>query len=119
MLDIILILILLMVKHFYVDFVHQTIEHVTNKGIYGHPKGLEHSAWHGALTALIFWIWLEPNQALLLGLVDFFLHYHIDYVKMCYGEKDSTKKAYWIQFGLDQLAHNLTYIVLILFMIGF
>lgn len=116
--EIILILSLLMIKHFYVDFVHQTTEHVINKGTYGHPKGLEHSIWHGALTALIFYIWLEADVALLLGLVDFFLHYHIDYVKMRYGEKDSTKKTYWVQFGFDQLAHNLTYILLILFMIG-
>jgi hypothetical protein len=113
-----IILSLLLIKHFYVDFVHQTIEHVQNKGTYGHLKGLEHSAWHGSLTALIFWIWLEPNQALFLGLVDFFLHYHIDYVKMRYGEKDSTDKKYWKHFGLDQLAHNLTYILLILIMIG-
>lgn len=113
------ILVLLMLKHFFVDFVHQTSDHIAHKGTYGHLKGLEHSLWHGALTALIFWVWVSPDIAVLLGLVDFFLHYHIDYVKMKYGEKDSTKKEYWVQFGLDQLAHNLTYILLIFIMIGF
>ncbi len=112
------ILFLLLLKHFFVDFVHQNSSHVEHKGTYGHPKGLEHSGWHGALTALIFWIWVPADVALFLGLVDFFLHYHIDYVKMKYGEKDSTKKAYWVQFGLDQLAHQFTYILLIFIMIG-
>jgi hypothetical protein len=111
-------LTLLVIKHFYVDFVHQTYEHVQHKGTYGHPKGLEHSAWHGTLTALVFWIWLPPIDALFLGLVDFFLHYHIDYVKIRYGERDHTDKRYWIHFGLDQLAHTLTYIFLIWIMIG-
>lgn len=112
------ILFLLMLKHFFVDFVHQTPEHIAHKGTYGHLKGIEHSAYHGALTALIFWVWVSPDIAVFLGLVDFFLHYHIDYVKIKYGEKDSTKKEYWVQFGLDQLAHNLTYILLIFIMIG-
>lgn len=114
----ILILTLLAVKHFYVDFVLQTKEQIECKGIYGHPKGLEHSAWHGALTAIIFWFWLSSSEALFLGLVDFFLHYHIDYAKMHYGEKDSSKKEFWVHFGLDQLAHTLTYIFLILIVIG-
>lgn len=113
-----IILSLLMIKHYYVDFVHQTVDHVTNKGIYGHPKGLEHSAWHGFFTVVIFCIWFPFSGALFVGLVDFFLHYHIDYFKMKYGEKDSTTKQYWKHFGLDQLAHNLTYIFLIILTIG-
>lgn len=107
-----------MIKHFYVDFVHQTPEHVQFKGVYGHFKGIEHSLWHGFLTAVIFWIWFEPIWAIFIGLIDFVLHYHIDYVKMQYGERDPSKKAYWVHFGLDQLAHNLTYIILILIAIG-
>jgi hypothetical protein len=109
---------LLLIKHFYVDFVHQTVEHVQYKGVYGHPKGMEHSAWHGILTALVFWIWVPITHAVLIGLIDFFLHYHIDYVKMRYGERNFSTKTYWIHFGLDQLAHNLTYILLILITIG-
>jgi hypothetical protein len=109
---------LLAVKHYYVDFVLQTKEQIQHKGTYGHLKGLEHSAWHGALTAIIFWFWLPASSALFLGLVDFVLHYHIDYAKMYYGEKDSSKKEYWAHFGLDQLAHTLTYIFLIWILIG-
>lgn len=114
----IIILSLLMIKHFYVDFVHQTSEHVKFKGVYGHFKGIEHSFLHGLFTAAIFWIWFDPVWASIIGLIDFVLHYHIDYVKMKYGEKDPNQKAYWVHFGLDQLAHNLTYIFIIFIAIG-
>lgn len=112
------ILTLLVIKHWYFDFVHQNDEHVKHKGIYGHPRGIEHSAWHGFATFLIFWLVLPLQAAVFVGLVDFFLHYHIDYVKMRYGNRDMTTKQFWAQLGLDQLAHMLTYIFLIWFMIG-
>jgi hypothetical protein len=119
MTPILLILILLQIKHWYVDFVQQTDAQVKHKGIYGHPIGMVHSGWQGAFTAVIFWIWLPATDALFLGLVDFFLHYHIDYVKMHFGNRDITTKAFWAQLGLDQLAHQLTYIFLIWYTIGF
>jgi hypothetical protein len=106
------ILGLLFLKHWWVDFVHQTPEHIKYKGIYGHRKGIEHSAWHGALTALIFLIVCPLDIALWLGLADFLLHYHIDYVKIKHGEADISKKEFWNHFGLDQLAHQITYILL-------
>jgi hypothetical protein len=112
------ILALLAIKHWYFDFVHQTDEHIKHKGIYGHPKGLEHSGWHGFATFLIFWLVLPTQDALFFGLVDFFLHYHIDYVKMRYGNKEISDKQFWTHLGLDQLAHNLTYILLIWLLIG-
>jgi hypothetical protein len=107
------ILGLLFIKHWWVDFVHQTSDHVKYKGVYGHPKGIEHSVWHGVLTALIFLIVCPLDIALWIGLADFLLHYHIDYVKMRYGEQDISKKEFWKHLGLDQLAHQITYILLI------
>lgn len=106
------ILLLLQIKHWYIDFVAQTPEQIACKGIYGHPKGIEHAFWHGALTAIILSIVLEPSIAILLGLADLLLHYHIDYVKMQYGCKDPSNKKYWRDFGLDQLAHQITYILI-------
>jgi hypothetical protein len=106
------ILSLLLLKHWYVDFVQQTSEHIQHKGTYGHPKGIEHSLWHGLYTALIFFLVLSFEEAVLLGLADFVLHYHIDYVKIQYGEKDLKEKRFWSHFGLDQFAHQITYILL-------
>jgi Protein of unknown function (DUF3307) len=109
-----LILIALFVKHWYIDFVNQTQEEVENKGTYGHWYGVMHSAKHGALTAVIFAsAFGNISVGLLLGFIDMVLHYHIDYVKMRFGTRDMYTKAFWTQFGADQLAHALTYILLL------
>lgn len=113
------VLLLLLVKHWYVDFIQQTPEQIKYKGTYGHLKGIEHSLWHGVLTAGVFYFFIPALWAIFLGLVDFLLHYHIDYVKMRYGERDSATKLYWAQFGADQFAHQATYILLIALAIGF
>jgi len=42
-------------------------------------------------------------------------HYLIDYIKVKYGSKDNTTPLYWNQFGLDQLAHQLSYVAISLF----
>ena len=39
-------------------------------------------------------------------------HYVIDYTKVKYGCKDNTKPLFWNQFGLDQLAHQTSYLVI-------
>lgn len=109
-----LVLILLQIKHYYADFVWQTSDHIKYKGEYGHIKGIEHSLHHSGLTALIFLPFVGLELALILGLVDFVLHYHIDYVKIRYGEKNIATKDFWTHFGMDQLAHQITYVLLIL-----
>jgi hypothetical protein len=109
-----IILIALFVKHWYVDFVNQTQAEVENKGTYGHWDGVRHSAKHGALTAIIFAsVFGNISIGLLMGLIDMILHYHIDYIKMRVGTRDMYTKAFWTQFGADQLAHALTYIFLL------
>lgn len=109
-----LILIGLFVKHWYVDFVIQTQAEVENKGTYGHYDGVMHSAKHGFFTAVIFGsAFGNIATGLMMGFIDFVLHYHIDYVKMRFGTRDMYTKAFWTQFGADQLAHALTYILLL------
>jgi hypothetical protein len=104
------ILILLQIKHWYIDFVNQSDDEVAHKGIYLSWRGVKHSLKHGLATAAIFFFFIEIEGALLLGLIDFVLHYHIDYCKMHYGNRDIKTKAFWAQLGLDQMAHQLTYI---------
>lgn len=107
-----LTLLLLQVKHWYVDFVNQSEEEVKHKGIYLDWLGVKHSLKQGLGTAFVFWIWCGPLVAVLLGLIDFVLHYHIDYVKMHYGNRDITTPQFWNQLGLDQMAHQITYLLL-------
>jgi hypothetical protein len=111
---ILIMLALLFVKHWYVDFVNQSIEEVQTKGIYGRWPGICHSLKHGFGTWLVFWITTaEPVFALFIGLIDFVLHYHIDWVKMKWGNRDIQNPRFWNHLGLDQLAHYLTYLGLV------
>jgi hypothetical protein len=108
------LLALLFLKHYLVDFVFQTQQEIDNKGIYLDWRGIKHSLKHAVGTMLIFaftsvaWI-----GVLILGIMDFVLHYHIDYVKMNYGTRDVATKRFWNELGADQLAHYLTYLLLI------
>lgn len=111
-----LMLLLLFIKHFWVDFVNQTEDEVKTKGIYGKFPGVWHSVKHGVATALIVYCigdWefdVTIPGAIIFGLIDAIMHYHFDFWKMRYGTRDITTKAFWAQLGLDQLAHAATYL---------
>lgn len=116
---ILLTLVLLQIKHWYIDFVDQDMEEVNSKGKYGEWLGIRHSLKQGIGTyiciALIvgaeFWIF-----ALVLALIDFIVHYHIDWTKMNYGNRDITTPAFWNHLGLDQMMHQLTYLFIVYMM---
>lgn len=104
----------LAVKHFMVDFYLQTQTQIEHKGLYGDWLGISHSVEHGLGTLLVFALMgLDLETSLILGLIDLVTHYHIDYVKMRWGTRDMYTKRFWTEFGLDQLAHTLTYIELV------
>lgn len=109
----ILILVFLQIKHWYVDFVNQSNVEVASKGIYGDGPGINHSAKQaiGTLLAIVLVVGTPYiAYAAVLAFVDFVLHYHIDWVKMNYGDRDIRTPAFWNHLGLDQMAHQLTYI---------
>jgi hypothetical protein len=110
--EILIILILLQIKHWYIDFVNQSDEEVKHKGIYLDWRGVKHSAKHGLATAIIFALWVTPIVAIIYGIVDFILHYHIDWTKMNHGNRDITTPAFWNHLGLDQMAHQLSYVIM-------
>jgi hypothetical protein len=116
--DILLLFLLLQVKHFYADFVIQTYMQTVKKGVYFDPVGMSHSldhCWSTLLALLIFnsFFPIDPILILLVSLVESTIHYHIDWTKVKFGSKDMTKPAFWSEFGLDQLAHQLTYIAMV------
>jgi len=109
------LLIILQVKHWYIDFVNQTMEEVESKGKYGDLHGILHSLKHGigtmfcvlAVTGYPYLVF-----ALVLGFIDFAIHYHVDWTKMNYGNRDIQDPEFWNHLGLDQMAHQVTYILL-------
>ena len=109
------VLILLQIKHWYIDFVDQTEEEIQHKGIYLDWIGIKHSAKHGVSTFVILWAilgWTETDVAFALATVDFLLHYHIDWFKMNYGNRDIQTPQFWNHLGLDQMAHQIVYIII-------
>ena len=113
--ELLLFLILLQVKHWYIDFVNQTNDEVASKGIYGDQLGINHSAKHGLATTLcVLLVTGTPYLffAILLGMLDFVIHYHTDWAKMNYGNRDIRTPQFWNHLGLDQMVHQLTYIVI-------
>jgi hypothetical protein len=110
---IILILILLQIKHWYIDFVDQTEEEVKHKGIYLNWLGLKHSLKHALATFIIFFFFITVEGALIVAFIDFIIHYHTDWIKMKFGNRDIKTKEFWAQLGLDQMVHQLTYIGLV------
>jgi hypothetical protein len=113
--EILALILLLQLKHCYADFVIQTYVQTVKKGIYRDPIGISHSVdhvWTSIAVLLIFSFFVPTNPFVLIGvcLVEGIIHYHIDWIKVKYGSKDQTKPIFWTQFGLDQLAHQLTYL---------
>ena len=108
-------LFLLQIKHWYIDFVNQTAEEVAHKGIYLDWKGVKHSLKHGLATFVILYGvtgFTYLHFALLLAIADFVLHYHIDWTKMNYGNRDIQTPQFWNHLGLDQMAHQFCYITI-------
>ena len=108
-----LLLSLLFVKHWFVDFVLQTDDMVKSKGIYGSAYGIQHSLQHAVFTLCLLLLATSPLLAVILATFDGLVHYHVDWLKMNYGCRDITKKEFWNHLGLDQLAHALTYILIL------
>jgi hypothetical protein len=113
-----LLITLLLLKHFIIDFVFQTDDQVKSKGIYGNITGISHSFEHGAMTMFILSLFFSINLSLIIGCIDMIIHYHIDWIKMKFGNRDITKSAFWMQLGLDQLMHQLTYIGIVYYVFG-
>ena len=111
-----ILLILLQIKHWYIDFVDQDMVEVNHKGIYGHWLGMRHSFKQGIGTAACVGLVVGPAYwpaSILTGIIDGFLHYHIDWAKMNWGNRDMKTPSFWAHLGLDQMAHQLTYIAIV------
>ena len=117
--EILALLTLLQVKHWYADFKIQTYQQTVRKVIYRDPIGISHSldhTWTSMIALFLFSIAVHPISLwmiIVIPLLEGIAHYHIDWTKVKYGCKDNTKPQFWNQFGLDQLAHQLTYIAMI------
>ena len=116
--EILIFLTAVQVKHMLADFWWQSSWMVANKGRYGHPAGLSHAGLHAVLTLAILLglAVFAPLLSVLVAATELVLHYHIDWMKerlLQNGPSDITDSGFWRGIGLDQLAHQLTYVALL------
>lgn len=106
----------LQVKHMFADFWWQTETMIRDKPRYGAAGGVRHAALHGALSVPVLWLFGGVLLwALVLGLIETVVHYHLDWLKARQGVRartDPQDSAFWRAIGVDQLAHQLTYLAL-------
>jgi len=115
--EIIILLILLQIKHWYADFKIQTYMQTIKKGIWLDPIGMTHTRDHmlASFVALLIFSIIHPISPIIILLtivVEGIVHYTVDYIKVKYGSKDATTPLYWNQFGLDQMAHQMCYLIM-------
>jgi len=116
--EILALLLLLQIKHWYADFKIQTYMQTVKKGVWLDPIGMSHTLDHmwTTLVCLLIFSFFHPLTVLsilTIAVAEGIYHYMIDYTKVKYGCKDNTKPLYWNQFGLDQLAHQTSYLVMV------
>ena len=106
----------LLLKHLIADYYLQARFMFRDKHIYGAWGGVSHAGCHGILTVLCLLSFVDVFTAWIYGLLDFALHYHIDYVKSNYSKRYPslpTEQKYWVVHGTDQMAHVLTYVLIV------
>jgi hypothetical protein len=113
---------LLEFKHFVFDYLVQTPYQFLNKGTYGHPGGLLHAGLQ-ALGTIAAFLAIPPTPAVGVAIVvgEFIVHYHIDWTKERWlkgGGYRTTEAPYWRIYGLDQLAHQATYVAIAAILVG-
>jgi hypothetical protein len=120
----IVLLFLLQIKHWYADFKIQTYMQTVKKGIWLNPVGLSHSVdhmWGSMLALLVFSAIMTPIiwwLIIVIAIAEAIIHYLIDFTKVKFGCKDNTNPMFWNQFGLDQLAHQTCYLLIVLLLIN-
>lgn len=113
--EILFLLLLLQIKHWYADFKIQTYMQTVKKGVWLDPIGMSHTIDHVWTTLVVFLIFsffhpVSVTTIISISIVEGIYHYMVDFIKVKYGCKDNTKPLFWNQFGLDQLAHQLSYL---------
>ena len=108
------VLFLLMVKHAVADLYVQSARPIINKAPYF--GGLIHAWDHALLTFAVVVFPAGLQWALIAAIVDFVLHWHIDWAKTNiahYMKWQRTDTKFWKFQALDQICHYSTYFLIV------
>lgn len=111
------LLIGLEIKHYVADYLLQPGWILAGKGDILKPGGYAHAGIHAALTAVILLVaGTAPGLVAMVFAAEFVIHYALDFGKIHYSRGihvDRNPSRFWALHGLDQLAHQLTYVAII------
>lgn len=106
----------LLIKHYLADFVLQPKWMLASKGQLAAPGGYVHAGVHAAGSGLLLAACglAGPLVAALMA-GEMLVHFGIDFAKDRISERSQAErspKLYWQLHGLDQLAHQMTYVAI-------
>lgn len=112
-----LLLLALQFKHAICDGPLQSLQMVREKAVYGKRQGVLHALIHAVASFVILLVVNIPAVfALQLALLEFALHYHIDFFKekivKHYGWYHSDGPFWWA-LVFDQTLHHMSYVMLV------
>lgn len=109
-------------KHFACDFALQTPRQIQAKAFYGRRGGLEHAGLHAVASIPALLVLTQAVGVIaIMVIAEFVVHYHVDFAKARVDKSAGfaeTSRAYWVVFGLDQLVHQMTYLVIVALLLG-
>lgn len=113
------LLFLFLTKHFLIDFLWQPPYEWQNKGTWLHWGGIRHALKHAlASVVVMMMVWYPVGIVFVIALIEFLLHYLIDYGKMninrIKGWDANRNPEFWYLTGFDQYLHGLTYLMMII-----
>ena len=107
-----MLLFMLVIKHALADLVLQSRLTSGDKSNLKSPKGYIHAADHSLLTFIVCLFFSGVLNAILIALLDFVLHFIIDYVKTTCTKRykvTTNSSTFWTIQGVDQIAHYTCY----------
>ena len=110
---------LLTVKHTICDLAIQRL-FPADKKFYFNPPAHTHYFHHGIGSFLVGLMFGVPF-AVAIGVIDYFAHWHIDYVKTLiknHYELTTDNNAFWVLQSIDQALHFATYYLFLLIAIS-
>ena len=105
---------LLLLKHAIADLALQPLIKGGDKLDLSSHKGYRHALDHAALTLLVTSWFTTPQAAVMLAMLDFALHFWIDYFKSRYVRPRNLTMDdhhFWIVQAVDQMAHYTCYFI--------
>ena len=106
--------VLLQVKHLFADYFLQTPMMLRDRGKYLHIGRVAHVLVHAAGSLVAFAVVGAPLPVMIgIVLIEAVLHFHIDYGKgrwSDFAQDGPSDASYWRAHGVDQAAHQLTYV---------